>query len=140
MAYEELKERIKEHEGYCEQTYRDTLGFETGGYGHKILPGESIPTDRSGWEALFESDFQLAVNGATNLVGDYDIAEEAREVIIEMVYQMGETGVSKFKNALAHLKEQRYKECSLELLDSRWAIQTPNRAKRLAQIMEKINA
>ena len=140
MAYEELKERIKEHEGYCEQTYRDTLGFETGGYGHKILPGESIPTDRSGWETLFESDFQLAVNGAKNLVGDYDIAEEAREVIIEMVYQMGETGVSKFKNALAHLKEQRYKECSLELLDSRWAIQTPNRAKRLAQIMEKINA
>lgn len=140
MAYEELKERIKEHEGYCEQTYRDTLGFETGGYGHKILPGESIPTDRSGWEALFESDFQLAVNGAKNLVGDYDIAEEAREVIIEMVYQMGENGVSKFKNALAHLKEQRYKECSLELLDSRWAIQTPNRAKRLAQIMEKINA
>lgn len=140
MAYEELKERIKEHEGYCEQTYRDTLGFETGGYGHKILPGESIPTDRSGWETLFESDFQLAVNGAKNLVGDYDIAEEAREVIIEMVYQMGEGGVSKFKNALAHLKEQRYKECSLELLDSRWAIQTPNRAKRLAQIMEKINA
>ena len=140
MSFEELKERIKEHEGYCEQTYRDTLGYETGGYGHKIIPGEDIPTDRSGWEALFESDFQRAVDGAENILSGYDIDEAAREVIIEMVYQMGEGGVSKFKNALAHLKEQRYQECSIELLNSRWAIQTPNRAKRLAQIMEKINA
>jgi hypothetical protein len=28
--YTELKERIKEHEGYCETVYEDTLGFETG--------------------------------------------------------------------------------------------------------------
>jgi len=138
--YTELKERIKEHEGYCETVYEDTLGFETGGYGHKIIPGEDIPTDRSGWEALFESDFQRAVDGAENILSGYDIAEEAREVIIEMVFQMGEAGVSKFKNALAHLKEQRYNSCASEMLNSRWANQTPNRAEALASIMREINA
>ena len=138
--YTELKERIKEHEGYCEQTYEDTLGYETGGYGHKIIPGEDIPTDRSGWEALFESDFQRAVDGAENILSGYDIAEAAREVIIEMVFQMGEGGVSKFKNALAHLKEQRYNDCASEMLNSRWANQTPNRAESLAAIMREINA
>lgn len=138
--YTELKERIKEHEGYCETVYEDTLGFETGGYGHKIIPGEDIPTDRSGWEALFESDFQRAVDGAENILSGYDIAEEAREVIIEMVFQMGEAGVSKFKNALAHLKEQRYNACASEMLNSRWANQTPNRAESLAAIMREINA
>jgi len=50
--YNNLKERIKEHEGYCETVYRDTLGFETGGYGHKIIPGEDIPTDRDGGQKL----------------------------------------------------------------------------------------
>ena len=99
--YTDLKERIKEHEGYCETVYKDTLGFPTGGYGHKIIPGEPIPKDRSGWEALFESDFQRAVDGAERILSGYDIDERAREVIIEMVYQMGEAGVSKFKNALS---------------------------------------
>lgn len=138
--YTDLKERIKEHEGYCETVYKDTLGFPTGGYGHKIIPGEPIPKDRSGWEALFESDFQRAVDGAENLLSGYDIDERAREVIIEMVYQMGESGVSKFKKALAHLKEQRYIECAGEMLNSRWRKQTPMRAKKLADMMAGINA
>lgn len=138
--YTDLKERIKEHEGYCETVYKDTLGFPTGGYGHKIIPGEPIPKDRSGWEALFESDFQRAVDGAENLLSGYDIDERAREVIIEMVYQMGESGVSKFKKALDHLKEQRYIECAGEMLNSRWRKQTPIRAKKLADMMAGINA
>ena len=138
--YTDLKERIKEHEGYCETVYKDTLGFPTGGYGHKIIPGEPIPKDRSGWEALFESDFQRAVDGAERILSGYDIDERAREVIIEMVYQMGESGVSKFKKALAHLKEQRYIECAGEMLNSRWRKQTPMRAKKLADMMAGINA
>ena len=138
--YTDLKERIKEHEGYCETVYTDTLGFETGGYGHKIIPGEDIPKDRSGWEALFESDFQRAVDGAERILDGYNIADTAREVIIEMVFQMGEGGVSKFKKALAHLKEQRYIECAGEMLNSRWRKQTPIRAKKLADMMAGINA
>ncbi len=35
-----LREQIKEHEGYRLDVYKDTLGFDTGGYGHKIIPGE----------------------------------------------------------------------------------------------------
>ena len=80
--YTDLKERIKEHEGYCETVYKDTLGFETGGYGHKIIPGEDIPTDRDGWDALFESDFQNAGDGAERILDGYDINNTAREGIM----------------------------------------------------------
>ena len=80
------------------------------------------------------------VDGAENILSGYDIAEEAREVIIEMVFQMGEAGVSKFKNALSHLYNQRYIECAGEMLNSRWRKQTPIRAKKLADIMAGINA
>ena len=38
-----LEERIKKHEGYMVEPYTDTLGFLTGGYGHKILEGEEVP-------------------------------------------------------------------------------------------------
>ena len=60
-----LEERIKKHEGYMVKPYTDTLGFLTGGYGHKILPGEEIPTDQEGWEKLFRdsSNFHFLSNG-----------------------------------------------------------------------------
>ena len=32
-----VKARIKAHEGYRLEPYKDTLGFLTGGWGHKIL-------------------------------------------------------------------------------------------------------
>ena len=52
-----LEERIKKHEGYMVEPYTDTLGFLTGGYGHKILEGEEVPTDQEGWEKLFSHAF-----------------------------------------------------------------------------------
>lgn len=33
---------IKEGEGLMLEKYRDTLGYETIGYGHKILEGEEL--------------------------------------------------------------------------------------------------
>ena len=137
--YTDLKERIKEHEGYCETVYKDTLGFETGGYGHKIIPGEDIPTTQDGWDALFEKDFQIACDGADRILGDCDIDIAAREVVIEMVYQMGEGGVSKFKNMLSALREERYTDASDEMISSLWYQQTPNRASALSLIMREID-
>ena len=38
--YEQLKERIKEHEGFVPRIYKDSLGFATIGYGHLVKEGE----------------------------------------------------------------------------------------------------
>ena len=34
--YEELKEQIKEHEGFVPRTYKDSLGKRTIGFGHLV--------------------------------------------------------------------------------------------------------
>ncbi len=53
-----------------------------------------------------------------------------------MVFQLGETGVSKFKNMLKALKEgPDYQTAAIEMLDSRWAKQTPNRAEAMSSEM-----
>ena len=57
---------------------------------------------------------------------------EVRNVLVNMVYQMGYYGGSKFKNTLKHLKAEEYGFAAMEMLDSKWAKQTPHRAKRLA--------
>ena len=136
MLLNHLKEEIKKEEGYRLEVYPDTEGFPTGGYGHKIIEGEEIPTTKEGWEELFEKDFQRACEGGMSICGDWPIKDESKSIIIHMCYQMGEAGVRKFKNALSHLYNQQYKLCASEMLNSRWAKQTPNRANRLATEME----
>ena len=64
--------------------------------------------------------------------------EDGRDVIYEMCYQLGVTGVSKFKKTLAYIENSEYKMASKEMLDSKWARQTPNRAKRLSDIIKDL--
>ena len=54
-----------------------------------------------------------------------------------MCFNMGSPRVSKFKKMLGALKVQDYQTASKEMLDSKWANQVPNRARRLSEIMEK---
>jgi lysozyme len=53
-----------------------------------------------------------------------------------MSYQMGTTGVMKFKNTLTAIEHGDYELAALGMLDSTWAKQTPNRARRLASQMK----
>ena len=50
-----------------------------------------------------------------------------------MCYQIGVSGFNKFKKTIYYLETEQYEEASLEMLDSLWAKQTPNRAKELSK-------
>ena len=140
---ETVKERIKKHEGFRNKVYKDTLGKKTIGYGHLCVEDHWV----DGWtysdvelNKVFDKDFKKAKDGASKLYDGGEISDTAKEIIIEMVFQLGPTGVSKFKNMWAALKESppNYKTASSEMLDSRWAKQTPSRAKELSNIMRGI--
>jgi len=66
--------------------------------------------------------------------------QEAKNIIIEMVFQLGPTGVNKFRNMWKCLSEENMVGASFEMLDSRWAKQTPNRANEMANHMKNIGA
>ena len=151
-----IKARIKNNEGYKllpytlkynVKTYGDSVvavkeNFQTGGYGHKILKGEKEPEGgytREYWESVFEKDFEKAHNGALKLLGD-NINPVAVGIVTEMVYQMGYNGVSKFTNTLKLIKDGRYQDASIEMLDSKWAQQTEGRAVDLSKIMKSLEA
>ena len=65
-----------------------------------------------------------------------DIDEQAEEILIDGI-SIGKTGVSKFNNMWKALSELNYIGASFEMLDSRWAKQTPNRAKGMAKTMRR---
>ena len=139
---EELKERIKTHEGFCDTVYKDTLGKRTIGYGHLCTNDEEWIDgkvyDMQYLNDVFEGDFNEAVNQAEKLIGNTIIKNKAAEIIIEMVFQLGMGGVSEFKKMWTALENQDYAEASAQMLDSKWAKQTKNRAEHLAEIMQSL--
>ena len=144
MDMDRLMESVKKHEGYRNKVYLDTLGKRTVGVGHLCV--ESFWEDDKEYEESFlmeilEKDLSEAIKGANDLMAEHDcmdINEKAHEILIEMVFQLGKTGVSKFKNMWKALSELNYVGASYEMLDSRWAKQTPNRAKAMAKTMKEI--
>ena len=135
---------MKKHEGYRNKVYKDTLGKRTVGVGHLCVE-EFWENDKEYEEKflmdILEADLQNAINGAERLCSNCpDIDDLAKEIIVEMVFQLGETGVSKFKNMWKALEQDppAYSVAASEMLDSRWAKQTPNRANGLANLMKGI--
>ena len=144
MNMDRLLESVKKHEGYRNKVYLDTLGKRTVGVGHLCV--EDFWEDDKEYEEKFlmeilQKDLQQAIRGARSLMEEHgcaDIDEKAEELLIEMVFQLGMTGVSKFRNMWKALAEKNYIGASYEMLDSRWSKQTPNRAKSMAKTMKEI--
>ena len=144
MNMDRLLASVKKHEGYRNKVYLDTLGKRTVGVGHLCV--EEFWEDDKEYEEKFlmdilEADLQNAIKGAKDLMsenGCMDMDEVAEEIIIEMIFQLGKTGVSKFKNMWKALAELNYVGASYEMLDSKWAKQTTNRANGMADTMKSI--
>ena len=140
MSYNDLKARIKEHEGFVPKIYKDQLGFKTIGFGHLVLETdrfkEGVTYKKKDLEEVFDSDFNTAKSNANQLISGLPIHHQAKCVIIEMVFQLGIGGVSKFKKMWKALKQNDYQTASEEMLDSRWAKQTPKRAEELSGVMK----
>ena len=141
MDMDRLLASVKKHEGYRNKVYLDTLGKRTVGVGHLCV--EDFWEDDKEYEEKFlmtilEHDLSSAIKGANDLMaenGCMDMNEKAHELIIEMVFQLGKTGVSKFRNMWKHLSALEYSDAASEMLDSRWAKQTPNRAQDMSAQM-----
>jgi len=142
MTYEDLKERIKLHEGFRNYVYLDSLGKRTVGYGHLCRDEEQWDIKKTysqeELDLCFENDFGHAVNQAADLIGNLKLKPEAKEVIIEMVFQLGKTGVSKFKKMWTAFGNYDYNEAANQMLDSKWAKQTPERAKDLSDVIKNL--
>lgn len=146
---QETYDRIKEEEGFklvpYTLKYKDVNGnpieesFQTGGHGHRIQKGEKIPTTKEGWTEVYNSDFKKAVEGARKLIDVDNVDPRAFGIVTEMVFQMGTTGVSNFKKTIGYINNRQYKEAAREMLDSKWARQTHERANRLSNYMSSIS-
>ena len=141
---DELRARVQDHEGLRTSVYLDSLGKKTVGIGHlvrhfeeeRFAEGVEIPMEEI--LEIFEMDLNRAAAGADMLIEDnvgHDLPQHVAEVVLEMVFQLGTTGVSRFKKFWKALRVKDYKTAAAEMQDSRWHSQTPKRCESLAEIV-----
>ena len=111
MSIYHLKKRIKRNEGYSKLPYKDQLGYQTIGYGHLIKKNEKkyfVKTfTKKYFEELFEYDFQKTVVVYNKLFSQNNYKPNERDLLIEMLFQLGPKGVLKFKKMLFYLQKKR---------------------------------
>jgi len=154
---EEIKKEIQEHEGFRDTTYSDSLGFATIGWGHLVTDSEKENNkyvegkqySKEELSKVFDEDFQSAWDNANSLVKerltntdfgllDIDRKMKVISILCNMCFQLGKAGVGKFRKMFENIAKLNFKGASLEMLDSRWAKQTPSRAKYLSDKMSQV--
>ncbi|ELE9039825.1 glycoside hydrolase family protein [Enterobacter cloacae] len=147
----DLKTRLKEYEGSrAYQTrmgyfrndkyypYKDTEGFLTVGFGHKVLPNENFNNGITEIEALrlLDKDIAIATSQLSKL--NLTIPKDWQDFMIIMIFQLGLSGTMKFKKMIQALRDVNYKEAIKQAKDSLWYRQTPNRVNAMiAQLTNK---
>ncbi len=128
-----LVDAIKKHEGYVGVVYKDSLGIDTIGYGFAI---KDLELDVDICDIILERKLIALINRIEKKFSWYKyMPPEIQDVVVNMCYQMGVYGFSLFKKTIAYLQDKQWKKASEEMLDSRWADQTPGRAKELSNIV-----
>ena len=131
-----LIDSIKKHEGYVGIVYKDSLGIDTIGYGFAI---KDLELDEDVCEIILERKLHDLIDRINIKFKWYCyMPQEIKDIVTEMCYQLGVTGFSKFKKTNAYLQNKQWDEASVEMLDSRWAKQTPNRAKEMSNRVKKL--
>lgn len=134
-------ELIAQEEGFSAKPYKCSEGYPTVGYGQRIGPlwadlslyeieiPEPVAMEwlkhnvRSIADQLASRSFYCQCNGAR------------AAILISMAYQMGVSGLLKFRKMIAAIEDNDWEEAARQALDSKWAEQTPNRARRHAEVL-----
>lgn len=138
-SYAELM--IKVDEGFKSKPYYCTENYPTIGYGERIgdkfAPlGNETRTKSESLKFVRERIAEVTNQLRTRFPQAWGKCNEQRQaVLIGMAYQLGITGISAFKNMWSCLARGDFEGASKEMVNSRWYIQTKNRALRYSQQM-----
>lgn len=144
-----IARRLEFHEGCVLKPYRCPAGKLTLGIGRNL---EDNPLSEKEKKALGDYERGITHNGALMLLKN-DVEKclknlktlscwkkqtiERKYAMLDMCFQLGFNGLLSFKKMLQALDEKNYPLAYAHCLDSKYARQTPERAKRIARIYKE---
>ena len=126
-------ELLKRHEGFRRKPYLCSAGRQTIGYGRNL---SDVGISEAEAEWLLSRDIDKATELLKSEPFWAGLDDVRRAVLQDMVVNLGWAGFLKFARLRAALTAARYDTASAEMLDSAWRRQVPERAKRLAAMMQ----
>lgn len=132
-----LEAQLRRDEGEKLYAYKDSLGYWTIGIGiliDKEKGGGLLPEESA---FIFNNRVKILKSELSKRISFFDKLSETRQaVLLNMAFQMGVNGLLGFKNTLKTIESGDYSKAAKEMLMSKWASQTPQRANRLSKQME----
>lgn len=132
-----LRDQLIAEEGRSLTAYLDTLSIPTIGVGHtgpEVHLGLKWTDEQV--DATLDADIAAKTAQVVSALPWFgDLNEPRQAVLLQMAFQMGTKGLLGFPNTLAAVHFGRWQDAANGMLASKWATQTPRRAKRLAQQM-----
>ena len=123
---------IQAREGYSDEVYEDTRGFNTVGFGHRTdEPVGSVPYTREQNESNLDTNIETAKTAAQTYAGEKwnDLNKQQKAALTSMALQLGATGQAGFEDMQAALRAGDWAGVRREARDSLWARQTPARVE-----------
>lgn len=136
MDNKKLQGELITDEGIENFAYQDTLGYWTIGVGRLIDKRKGGGLSNQEILYLLQNDINDRVLSLSNLFPWFNrLSDNRQRVLVNMAFQLGTDGLLAFKKALSAMQSGDFETAANEMLFSKWAQQTPARAKRLAERM-----
>ncbi len=143
MNIAKLRVDLELDEGVKNEVYLDHLGLKTVGIGHLCRENEpefemevGTPVSDERVQVLFERDLDMVRVDCMKLYPSFDtLPEDAKLIIANMMFNLGLPRLSKFKKMKAAVESGDWEEAAIQMEDSKWYRQVPNRAERLCNRM-----
>lgn len=132
-----LAQQLRRDEDVRASAYQDHLGYLTIGVGRLIdeRKGGGLRPDEIDYLLANDiKDREEALSAALPWFKDLDPVRQG--VLLNMAFQLGTAGLLAFKQTLRLVSEGNYADAALQMVQSKWASQTPERATRLAKQMK----
>ena len=106
MNLDKLREELAEDEGCKYEIYLDHIGLETFGIGHLVTMDDpeygkpvGSPITQERVQSVFRRDIAITMDDCNRMYDNFeDLPEEAQLILANMMFNLGYSRMSKFKN------------------------------------------
>ena len=104
-----VKTYVRANEGYKNYVYKDSRGFLSMGYGHKLTEEEKKKyklgdmVDEKLLEDYWEKDWNIHYAAAQKIPGYNSLNDDQKEVLIDLTFNMGVNWMDKFPNMMKNI-------------------------------------
>tara|TARA_R110001599_G_scaffold74970_5_gene206322 strand:- start:11 stop:433 length:423 start_codon:yes stop_codon:yes gene_type:complete len=133
---DKLIEMLKRHEGVESHAYKCSENKITIGVGRNVDKSGGLGISDDEVDYLLQNDIDRV---SSELDSEYEwfagLDDVRQDAMIDISFNLGQTRLRAFKNALAAMAKGDWRAAADEFMDSRWSGQVGNRAKELTEMI-----